>query len=147
VVVLGTALLAGCRGRVAASEAGAAASEAGAPASEGAPAPPSPTSAPPAGLSAEAFQAYETAKQSVEANDLAAARGHFQEAVAAQPDFTEGWYNLGATTTRLAAAAAGAGQDPEALALFREGVNEKRQAESRSLKASGTSTHRSSRSR
>jgi predicted negative regulator of RcsB-dependent stress response len=127
IVLVGALLLVGCKSKAASSEQtnDPAAERGGDPAAAAAATP-----APPPGLSAEAFQAYEAAKQSVEANDLATARGHFQDAVAAQPDFTEGWYNLGATTTRLAAVAALAGQDPEAIALFREGVNQKRRAES-----------------
>jgi len=64
----------------------------------------------------------------VSAGDLAGAREHFLEAVAAEPGFTEAWYNLGATTTRLSIAAAGAGKNQEALAFFREGLDQKRRA-------------------
>jgi hypothetical protein len=45
------------------------------------------------------------------------------------PDFTEGWYNLGAAASRLAVEAAGRGEDPAALAFFREGVDAKRRAD------------------
>jgi len=120
VAALSSALLVGCRGGRASFEQG----------SEPAGVAPSSTPAPPAGLSAPAFQAYEAARQSVGAGDSAGARDHFLEAVGAQPDFTEAWYNLGATTTRLAVAAAGAGQDQQALVLFREGVGQKRRARS-----------------
>lgn len=88
-----------------------------------------PTPAPaPVGLSPAALEAYEAAKRSVFAGDLDEARGHFTEATDAQPDFTEAWYNMGAATSRLSIAAAGAGEDQRALALFREAVSQKRRA-------------------
>jgi len=45
------------------------------------------------------------------------------------PDFTEGWYNLGAAASRLAVEAAGRSDDQAALAFFREGVDAKRRAD------------------
>jgi hypothetical protein len=84
---------------------------------------------PPIGLSAEAYEAYEAGKHSIRAGDLAGGHQHLKAAVEAQPDFTEGWYNLGATTSRLAIEAAGSGRDDEALALFRESVDQKRRAQ------------------
>jgi hypothetical protein len=83
---------------------------------------------PPPGVSAPAWEAYAAARKAIWANDLALGQLRFKEAIAAQFDFTEAWYNLGATTSRLAIEAAGAGRDGEALTLFRESVTQKRRA-------------------
>jgi len=88
-----------------------------------------PTTPPPPGLSRDALYAYGTAIQAVRAANLDEARNLLKQAVELQPDFTEAWYNLGATTSRLAMAAAVDSRDLEALALFREAVLEKRRAQ------------------
>ncbi len=87
------------------------------------------TAPPPPGLSLEAFRAYQDAKVAVRAESLDEARDLLKRAVELQPDFTEGWYNLGATTSRLAMAAAAEARDQEALALFRSAVEQKRRAQ------------------
>jgi hypothetical protein len=86
------------------------------------------TPTPPPGLTAPAWEAYVAARQAIWANDLVTGQARLQEAIAAQSDFTEAWYNLGATTARLAGEAAGAGRDGDALTLFRESVTQKRRA-------------------
>ncbi len=88
-----------------------------------------PTAPPPSGLSIEAFRAYQAAILAVRGENLDEARDLLKQAVELQPDFTEGWYNLGATTSRLAMAAAVDARDQEALDLFREAVEEKRRAQ------------------
>ena len=80
------------------------------------------------GLAADARTAYEDAKRAVSARDYGAAQARLQEAVSAQPDFTEGWYNLGATQVHLAIQAARDGRDGEAVQLFRQAVESKRTA-------------------
>jgi tetratricopeptide (TPR) repeat protein len=73
--------------------------------------------------------AYEAARLAIRSDDTEEARRQFQRAVELMPEFTEGWYNLGASTTILAIRAAGAGDDAEALTLFREAVAAKRRAQ------------------
>jgi hypothetical protein len=68
--------------------------------------------------------------------DYARSALEFGRAVELAPDFTEGWYNLGAATSRLAVEAAGRGDDAEALRLVRAGVEQKRRA--RDLISAGT---------
>lgn len=69
---------------------------------------------------------YEEAKQAVRVGDYEAARVSLEEAVRLLPDFTEGWYNLGATFTHLAIRAASQGADADAGRLFRQAVESKR---------------------
>jgi tetratricopeptide (TPR) repeat protein len=88
-----------------------------------------PTTPPPPGLSNKALQAYVDAKIAIRAANLDEARNLLKQAVEVQSDFTEAWYNLGATTSRLAMAAAVDSRDQEAIALFREAVDEKRRAQ------------------
>jgi hypothetical protein len=88
-----------------------------------------PTPSSPPGLSRDVLYAYQSAIQAVRASSLDEARNLLKMAVELQPDFTEAWYNLGATTSRLAMAAAAESRDQEALALFREAVQEKRRAQ------------------
>jgi tetratricopeptide (TPR) repeat protein len=88
-----------------------------------------PTTPTPLGLSAKALQAYVDARAATRAANLDEARDLLKQAVAIQPDFTEAWYNLGATTSRLSMAAAVNERDQEAIALFREAVEEKRRAQ------------------
>ena len=83
---------------------------------------------PPPGVSAPAWEAYAAARKAIWAKDLVSGQAGFKEAVAAQPDFTEAWYNLGAMTAHLAIEAAGEGRDGDALSLFRESVTQKRRA-------------------
>ena len=81
------------------------------------------------GLPADVRAAYEAAKDSVRAGDYSTARTQLSHAVKLKPDFTEGWYNLGSTTARLAAEAAALNRDAVAIALFRQSVAEKRKAQ------------------
>ncbi len=118
-VVVVTAVLGACRS----DGAGAAAAREGAAAAE---TPAAPT--PPPGLSAPAWEAYVAARKAIYDNNLVEGQARFKEAIAAQPDFTEAWDNLGATTSRRALEAAGAGRDAEALTLFRESVTQKRRS-------------------
>lgn len=79
-------------------------------------------------LPAEAFTAYDAARAAVRARNYDEAKRQFLIAVQVEPDFTEAWYNLGATNGVLSLAEAGAGGDAEAVALFREGVEAKKRA-------------------
>jgi hypothetical protein len=117
--------LGGCRGRGAETPPDAAA-ESAAGSSAGAEATAAAT--PPPGLTAPAWEAYVAARKAIYDSNLVEGQVRLKEAIAAQSDFTEAWYNLGATTSRLAIEAAGAGRDAEALMLFRESVTQKRRA-------------------
>lgn len=75
-----------------------------------------------------AMQAYDEAKAAVWESKLALAQDLLKEAVDLKPDFTEAWYNLGATQTRLAIAAAESNDDALAVKLFRDGVGSKKRA-------------------
>lgn len=120
-VSLAALLIAGCRGRGKDAEA----LPKNEPVAEATP----PTSPPPPGLSTRALQAYVDAKLAIRAANLDEARNLLKQAVEVEPDFTEAWYNLGATTSRLSMAAAVDARDQEAIALFREAVEEKRRAQ------------------
>jgi tetratricopeptide (TPR) repeat protein len=73
--------------------------------------------------------AYEAGKRAVRARDYDEARRQLERAVERMPEFTEAWYNLGATLTTLSIRAAGAGDDAAALALFKDAVAAKKRAQ------------------
>jgi Tfp pilus assembly protein PilF len=75
------------------------------------------------------MQAYQAARAAVRRGDYAEARQQLLAAVAAKPDFTEAWYNLGASYGMLAIEAAAVGEDSRAIEYFREAVEAKRRAE------------------
>jgi tetratricopeptide (TPR) repeat protein len=79
-------------------------------------------------FSAEVRAEYEQAKDAVRAQDYRRAQAHLEKTVALLPDFTEGWYNLGATYAHLAIVAAQESGRDEALAYFRQAVDAKRTA-------------------
>jgi tetratricopeptide (TPR) repeat protein len=79
-------------------------------------------------LPAEVRAEYESAKDGVRSQDYRRAQAHLEKAVELLPDFTEGWYNLGATYTRLAILAAQESGRDEALAFFNQAVDAKRKA-------------------
>jgi hypothetical protein len=83
-----------------------------------------------AALPPDVAAAYHAAREAVWHSDHTEARRQLTIAVGLMPDFTEGWYNLGAATSRLSVEAAGRGDDAAALSLFREAVDAKRHAES-----------------
>jgi len=80
-------------------------------------------------LPPEVATVYEAARRAVKSGETAEARRQLQRAVELMPEFTEGWYNLGASISSLAIRAAGAGDDAGALTLFREAVAAKRRAQ------------------
>ena len=80
-------------------------------------------------LPPEVADAYRSARDAVRRRDHLEARRHLRATVDAMPDFTEGWYNLGAAASRLAVESAGRGEDQTALTFFREGVAAKRRAD------------------
>jgi tetratricopeptide (TPR) repeat protein len=92
----------------------------------------SPSSAAAAGdlrpLAAEARRDYQEAQRLVYVGNLEEAQAALERAVAAQPDFTEGWYNLGATYSSLAVREAGEGHDATALELVKKAVSAKNRA-------------------
>jgi len=75
-----------------------------------------------------ALQAYAEAKNYVIGGNLDSAREALNRAVAADPQFAEAWYQLGATETNMAIEAVNADED-RAVQLFRDGVDHKRTAE------------------
>ncbi len=79
-------------------------------------------------LAPEALTRYREAQQLVTAGDLDRAQTAFEAAVAAQPDFTEGWYNLGATYSNQAVRDVAQGRDLLALDSVRRGVTAKSRA-------------------
>jgi len=97
------------------------------PAKGPAPSPTPPAAASPADtrrpLKPEALARYREAQGFVAAGKLDEARASLEAAVAAEPDFTEAWYNLGANLSNMAVREAGRNDDPRAaLDLFRRGV-------------------------
>jgi Tfp pilus assembly protein PilF len=90
-----------------------------------------PSPAPSAGLrplAPEVRALYREAQGFVTAGNLDQARATLERAVAAEPDFTEAWYNLGATYSNLSVQDAGRGADGTALSLFRQAVTAKERA-------------------
>lgn len=80
------------------------------------------------GLSKAVKDAYADAIQNVRKDDLETAEFNLKKAVSLKPDFTEAWYNLGATQSNLAIRLAGDGKDSEAIAKFREAVDSKKKS-------------------
>ena len=88
-----------------------------------------PVRAPPAGIPAEAWKYYEDAKEAVYNSDLARAEKDLAGAVRVKPDFTEAWYNLGATQANIAIdIIRHDGSESAAVRKFREGVDSKKKA-------------------
>jgi tetratricopeptide (TPR) repeat protein len=79
-------------------------------------------------LAPEARRHYQEAQGLVYIGNLEEATASLERAVAAQPDFTEGWYNLGATYSNLAVREAGAGYDDAALEHVKKAVDAKARA-------------------
>jgi tetratricopeptide (TPR) repeat protein len=99
------------------------------------PAPAAVASSPPAvaagglrSLAPEARNHYQEAQRLVYVGNLEEAQAALERAVAAQPDFTEGWYNLGATYSNMAVREAGQGHDDRALELVGKAVAAKGKA-------------------
>jgi hypothetical protein len=80
------------------------------------------------GLSKAVKDSYEAAKHGVKINDLASAEFNLKKAVRLKPDFTEAWYNLGATQANLSIEFAKENKDKEAIAKFKEAVDSKKRA-------------------
>ena len=80
------------------------------------------------GLSKEVKDAYADAIQNVRKDDLDAAEANLKKAVSLKPDFTEAWYNLGATQTNIAMRLARDEKDSESIAKFREAVDSKKKS-------------------
>jgi tetratricopeptide (TPR) repeat protein len=79
-------------------------------------------------LAPDALARYREAQHFVTAGDLDEARSRFERAVALEPDFTEAWYNLGASYANQAVRDAGRGDDVSAVDCFRRGVAAKLRA-------------------
>lgn len=77
---------------------------------------------------ARAMQAYDQAKQAVWESKLSLAQDLLKESVDLKSDFTEAWYNLGATQARLAVIAAKSDDSQTAIRLFRDAVESKKKA-------------------
>lgn len=80
------------------------------------------------GLSKAVKDAYAAAIQNVRSNDMEAAETNLKKAISLKPDFTEAWYNLGATQTYIAMNLAKDEKDREAIAKFREAVESKKKS-------------------
>jgi hypothetical protein len=81
-------------------------------------------------LAPEVRALYREAQGFVTAGNLDQARATLERAVTAEPDFTEAWYNLGATYSTLSVQDAGRGANGTALSLFRQAVAAKERARS-----------------
>lgn len=71
---------------------------------------------------------YDEAIQAVWSNRYEDAKNLLEQTVAQNAEFTEAWYNLGATYGVLAVIAAHAGEDSRAISLFRQAVEAKKKA-------------------
>jgi hypothetical protein len=76
-----------------------------------------------------AWQSYEDAKDAVYQRDYLRAERDLANAVKIKPDFTEAWYNLGATQTHIAIEIVNSSEQG-AVEKFREAVNSKKTARS-----------------
>lgn len=86
--------------------------------------------APEAAASSEAFRgqfAYGEAKEHIQGNNLRAAIGSLEQAIAQNPEFSEAYYQLGAAKTNLAIEEVRY-DERSAIQLFREGVAAKKEA-------------------
>jgi hypothetical protein len=79
-------------------------------------------------LAPPALARYREAQDFVRSGRLDQAQAALEAAVAAEPEFTEGWYNLGATYSNQAVRDAGRGLDVAALDFVRKGVTAKSRA-------------------
>ena len=122
------AALAACEGRARVRPVGEFFTDGGGRGGGKGPSPKVPAAAPAAGLDDRARAAYETAKGDFARGDLEMMQQSLEQAVQHQPDFTEGWYNLGACRGNRALEAIRAGNEAGALALFRSAVDAKRKA-------------------
>ena len=82
----------------------------------------------PAGLPDEAWKFYGDAKDAVYDGDYARAEKDLSTAVSLKPDFTEAYYNLGATQANMAIEAASHDYNTKAVLLFRKAVENKKKA-------------------
>jgi hypothetical protein len=80
------------------------------------------------GLSKAVKDSYEAAKHGVKINDLVSAEFNLKKAVSFKPDFTEAWYNLGATQANLSMELAKENKNKEAISKFKEAVDSKKRA-------------------
>ena len=80
------------------------------------------------GLNPAALQAYEQARDEVMNQHFERSISYFQKAVIAQPDFTEAWYNMGASFAHIAIAKARAGSEQEEIEVFKQAVKAKKRA-------------------
>lgn len=77
---------------------------------------------------AEAMEAYDHAKDAVYESNLIEAEKLLKKAVELKPDFTEAWYNLGATQSRLAILAMKQQDEKTSVQYFHAGVESKKKS-------------------
>jgi len=82
----------------------------------------------PANVPEDAWKYYEHAKDAVYESDLTRAESDLSNAVRIKPDFTEAWYNLGATQARMAINLTREHREHEAVLMFRTAVESKKRA-------------------
>jgi len=82
----------------------------------------------PANVPDDAWKYYEHAKDAVYQSDLTRAESDLSNAVRIKPDFTEAWYNLGATQARIAINLTREHHEHDAVLMFRKGVGSKKKA-------------------
>lgn len=67
---------------------------------------------------------YNEGVKQFQAKNYDSAKPLFEKAIAANPDFTEAWYNLGLTKLNLAFKAAGEEKKEDAIKLFKAGAED-----------------------
>ncbi len=83
----------------------------------------------PDGIPAPAWEAYKAARRAIAEDNYIEARRQLMIAVQEKPDFTEAWYNLGATNGNLAIDEMAQKHEQSAVLHFREAVDQKKRAQ------------------
>jgi tetratricopeptide (TPR) repeat protein len=83
-----------------------------------------------AGCMPKGGQEYNQGVEEMQKKNFETARGHFEKAVAENPDFAEAWYNLGSVKERIARKAAADKKDEEAVKAFKSAFEDIKKAKS-----------------
>jgi len=82
----------------------------------------------PANVPEDAWKYYEHAKDAVYQSDLERAESDLSNAVSIKPDFTEAWYNLGATQANRAIELTRQHHEHDAVIMFKKAVESKKRS-------------------